>query len=226
MEKNINTHKITREDRSHLVKDDNYGFIQTFDLEKIDTPVFENTEELEKYLEFVFIPDHVKINKNRFGKNTNSRGEEYKVIRLSDIIRLRLSEMERKYTIKYIESQGIRIIGTSQNYDSEFDSYDYVRTYRNNIETYTNTLYDSKSSAEENFRLFTEYNKTHDPKIREEIILRNINLVRFMAWKIAYHHNIEACDAEGYGYEGLIRAVDNYKLFNDQGLPNNITFST
>lgn len=208
----IRISKITKSSRTGLVKDDKYGEIQGNNLEEYDEPVFKSRDELISFLKTEFIPKYIKKNKQKFGKNIDEAQEEYYVIPLNNILKLKLSELEVKDTIEYLNEQGIRVTGTSSLYDSEFDSYDYIKNFDSTIKKYVELVYPKDITPIENLRLFKKYYETHDPKIREEIILRNYKLVYYTVRPIAYRHGIDIKDAKSYGYEGLIHAVDNYKI--------------
>ena len=53
------------------------------------------------------------------------------------------------------------------------------------------------------------YEQTKSKEIRDEIIINYMYIVKKMAEKIADKTGFSADDLEGYGYEGLIRAIDH-----------------
>lgn len=61
-----------------------------------------------------------------------------------------------------------------------------------------------------NEELLKEYNETFDEKIINQLIINNIPLVKHIANKYAEITNIEIDDLCGYGYLGLISAINLY----------------
>lgn len=60
-------------------------------------------------------------------------------------------------------------------------------------------------------RLFEEYAKSHDPVIKEKLVVHYLNLVRFLAGKFAYRGEpLE--DLIQVGCLGLVKAIDRYDL--------------
>ena len=208
--------KITKKERSDKVKDFNYGSVESHELSSRDKPVlakieydgdeliFEDYEDLDNFILYDFIPNHVymKVNKSR-----NSKAYDYDKpfpsIRLSDIVKLKLSEKEIDHVVNLLLKNNIRIGGTSQDMDSEFLNYDYIRTY-------ATKRYEKVLTREEEKNKFLEYRRTHDPVLREELVIRNLRLVPYVAWKIALRHEMEVEEIESYGYEGLMYAVEEY----------------
>jgi RNA polymerase sigma factor for flagellar operon FliA len=62
--------------------------------------------------------------------------------------------------------------------------------------------------------LWEAYSKTKDASIREELILKYIYLVKFVAGRLYanYGNNVEFDDLVSYGIFGLIDAIDKYDL--------------
>ena len=107
--------KITREDRSPFVRDNNYGDIQTNELQKMDEPVmsqieyspanekvYEEYQELDEYLETRFIPTYVVLKQK---KNTAGEIEYFPSIRLQHIMALKLSEAELEHVMNYLNEK-------------------------------------------------------------------------------------------------------------------------
>ncbi len=57
---------------------------------------------------------------------------------------------------------------------------------------------------------YLEYYTNHSPELRNKLIIANSALVKRIARSYAKRTGIERADLEGYGYEGLIRAIDKY----------------
>ncbi len=212
----VDKEDITEEKRSDRVIDFNYGDVESHELGHLDKPVlakikyagkiliFEDYEALDDFIIHEFVPDHVRM---KVVKSTNSKAanlnKPYPSIQLNEIVDLRLSEREVKHVVELLYKHGIRIGGTSQDMDSEFVNYDYIRTY-------ASKKYAKPMSREEEHEKFMEYQKTHDPVLREELIIRNLRLVPYIAWRLALRHGVNKEELESYGYEGLIYAIEGY----------------
>lgn len=69
------------------------------------------------------------------------------------------------------------------------------------------------------------YEQTKSKEIRDEIIINYMYIVKKMVEKIADKTGFSADDLEGYGYEGLIRAVDHLNPKIEESRINYITQS-
>lgn len=206
---------IIEKDRSPLVRDYDYGVEAAYEKQHLDKPRFAkftfsdsgelisaDYKELDDFLES-FIPSNVVMKRKR----DETRGEItlYPSIQLNAITKLRLSELEQKHVMEYLENNGIMVCGYSESLESEFDNYDYYRTYRTQVLPRPLT----EEEVEEKFNLLR---LTKDPVIREQLILHNMRLVPYIAWKIADFYGLSMHELESYGYEGLIEAVDRFDV--------------
>ncbi len=206
--------KITKEDRSPYVKDNNYGDIQAYGLQKLDEPVkskieysatnekvFEDYKELDEYLETRFIPTYVLLKK---GKKTNGEIEYFPSIRLHHIMALKLSEAELEHVMNYLKEKNIRVGGKGSTFE-EFENYDYVTTYKE-------SALPLSVPANVTLQKLSSYRQNKDSKLRDEIILDNMRLVPYVAYRYAIATKIDQHDLESYGYEGLILAIENFDV--------------
>ncbi len=206
---------ITRKDRSSYIGDNNYGYIEANDLQEVDQQVkskieysssgeriFEDYKELDKYLEKTFIPSHV-IRKQR--KNKDGEKENYLSVKLSMILKLKLSEAEFEHVMNYLKERNIQVSGKDAMLSGEFDNYDCVNLPKPDK---------LPLSAPSNIILqkIKKYKQTGNQKLREEIIEENMRLVRFVLYKYPISTKINREELEGYGYEGLILALENYDI--------------
>lgn len=98
-------------------------------------------------------------------------------------------------------------------------SSDLNQSYAKIIKQYSSK--NEQSFNQINDQLFEKYYQTHDPAIRDEIILRNIRLVFNQSKKILINdYAIDGDDIIQTGIVGLIDAVDTYKM------PSSAVFST
>lgn len=213
--------KIKRSDRSSLVRDQQVGLISNYGLGCFDEPAiadisydedgskrFENYDELDKFLDEVFIPSYIHTKVNR----SNIYGDNYFSIQFNSITKLRLSDDEIKHTIDYLGKQGIIVCGNAVMPEGEFSNYDFNLTYS------SSSLPDVLDKDEIN-DLFIKLSDDgvslrEKKKIRKKLIEHNVRLVDYVLFRIHKYYNIDILEYRSYGYEGLINAVDNfdYKL--------------
>lgn len=212
---NITEEKITRENRSPYVRDNNYGDIKTHDLQKKDEPVmskieytptnekiFEDYKELDEYLETRFIPTYVLLKQR---KKENGEIERFPSIRLHHIMALKLSEAELEHVMNYLKEKNIRVGGKGATLDKEFDNYDYVTTYKE-------SALPLSVPSSVTLQKIVLYKQNKDQKLREEIITDNMRLVPYVAYRYAMSTGINKHELESYGYEGLILALENFDI--------------
>ena len=203
---------IDKQNRATTVKNYDYGKNQSEGTISVDTSeksileysqngdlIYEDYQELDEFLETIFIPENVTMRKKMKSQDT----ELHPFIRLSDIVKLRLSEMETKHVMEYLDNNGILVRGTNSSVDEEFENYDYYRTYKDSV--LPQKL--EESAQAEKFALFYQ---TKDPVLREQLIISNMRLAAYIAYKMSAVYGFDIHELEGYGYEGLIEAVDRF----------------
>ena len=202
----------TEKDRSPLVRDYDYGIEESYDKNYLDLPRFaklsfndageligEDYSKLDEFLdEFITSNVVLKQKKDKITKEITM----FPSIQLNSITKLKLSELEEKHVMEYLKEQGIRVCGYSESLD-DFENYDYYRTYKTAV--LPKSL--DEKDLQEKLNLFY---KTRDPILREELILHNMRLVPYFAWRYAAFYGIDIHELESYGYEGLMIAVDRY----------------
>lgn len=236
MEKNkieLKRELIEKNDRSQRVSEFDFGEKETYGLEERDIPekaeieytddgvlVFENYEKLDEFIEKEFIPNNVVMTRKRDSEDPDKefvsfvqkkdettmkqyRKDLYPTIQLNQIVKLKLSEKENAHVMDYLNRQGIVVRGRDASIDQEFENYDYYTTYKNQI--LPNSL-----TNEENNQKFALYFKFKDPVIKEQLILGNLRLVPYVAWKYSVIYDQDIHELESYGYEGLIESIDKY----------------
>lgn len=212
---NINVKKYMEEpkDRTKLVSEYDYGEVPNerqipkfaeIQYDENGNIIFENYEALDDFIKNDFIPNKVSYKKRP--KRIDPSGKLYPIITGKAIQELRISDKEREHLMNYLNSEGIIVRGKGQSND-EFENFDYYSTYKS-IDL---TKYKPLSPFEQREK-FVEYCKTHDSKIREEIIVSNIRLVYWMCYKYARILHIPQENLLSYGFEGLIKAVDAYDV--------------
>lgn len=232
---NIET-QLLEEPEKELFNKREFGIYRSNDLESIQSVkkseinytkegvlVGEDYSKLVHFLEEKFIPNNVvmtKVKKNRPITHFNEEKEvdfwEYSradkdlkyrelcpTIQLSKIENLNLSEKEIEYVFSYLKQRGIIVRGKNSTFDQDFENYDYYSTYRSQI-------LPKPLEKDELLSKFVLYKKTKDPILKEQLILSNLRLVPYVAWKYSIMYNIPVEEIESYGYEGLIESIDKY----------------
>lgn len=150
-----------------------------------------------------FIPLIVKLDRRR--NKITRKIEIVPIIFLEDIINLGLSENENKMLIDYLQKNKILVINGSSNQEVDLENINRLRSYKNSKLPKMLT----RDKIKEKFRLLKQ---TNDLNIREEIIVSNMRLVSYFAWRSAQKYRMDLRELEQYGYEGLIYAVDHFNL--------------
>lgn len=215
--------KITKDDRSPLVRDLDYGSVTSIEENKNDVPVYSDIEyntktndiiredysALDKMLEKDFIPKNIKIKK----KKDNETGDidVFASIALFQIQRLKLSEDEIKHVIKFLGERDIQVFGKNSTLDSEFENYTYMNNYKHS--KLPDTI-----GWDVQLDWFIKYNELKDDatkekeaiEIRNEIIKANMRLVSFVNYKLAMYYGFDIDELNSYGYEALIEAIEHF----------------
>lgn len=157
--------------------------------------------ELDHFIDKKFIPKYIRTKRVKGTK----LGEEdfYQYIQLNKIVALKLSTVEFDHVINRLNELGIIIRGMNSTLDKEFDNYECIVTYK------TTKLVDTLS-WDETLLLFQEYKDTNRTTARDRIIESNMRLVDSISRPIAKYFGVDKDDLNGFGYIGLVRAVDNF----------------
>lgn len=113
---------------------------------------------------------------------------------------------------EFLNDNNIYESGALSGLELDFEGYDFARAYKDS--NYLPEVFD----CEEQYDLFLAYNKYDDKtchgakKIRNRIIEMNMKLVSFMASRYSYYMRLDKHELECYGYEGLIKAVENFDV--------------
>lgn len=100
--------------------------------------------------------------------------------------------------------------------DNEFDNIEKLNEQSDTKGNYTFVMNLHHNSLQK----MAIYKQTNDQKLRDEIILENMNLVDYVIHKFFSFLDIDEQELKSYGYEGLIVALESYN-FN-----YNLAFST
>ena len=209
-DRNINLYLKTPVERETKVSTFDYGEAKTLGMQSLDkprfselsfdvedTPVFQNFDELEKYLLNEFIPKHRQVIKNYHGSGP------YYSIQFNKLLDLKLSDIELEYTILFLEQLGIKVRGKNASID-EFENYQYLTTYH-----YTELP--PRLTEEEFDTLLKEYKEKHSKKALDKLIEGNMRLVIMVAVSVYRKCKmVELDDLISVGYLHLGELFDRY----------------
>lgn len=144
-----------------------------------------------------------------------------KTLPLSIIERSSVAEEDYECLFEYLKTNNIYVVGDSPAIYSDFDNYIYFK--KESILKLPKEI-----SSDELNSMFKEYKACQDEDekifLRNKIVEKNLKLVKKVVNK---YHNIDKSikkeEIETYGYEGLIRAVENYCI--DKGEFSTFAFS-
>lgn len=226
---------ITRQDRSPLVRDHDYGRMRSanalvrdestyaiIELDENDQIVYADYSKLDIVLNEV-IANNIK---DTHIKNPVTNEKEIaKTIQGNVLTKLKLSELEMEYAIDYLTAKNILVRGIDSSLDSEFDGYQYVSTYKG----------DSLPPAltkEQNTELFKKLkqlklmiSKTEnlDEKkqlenemynVRNQLVEGNMRMANYLLSKSipSSMNDTDKEDIKQIGFETLITFIDKYDV--------------
>ena len=214
--------KITKDERSPLVRDMDFGVVSGIEENKNDVPrfatieynrdtnqkIYEDYTNLDNFLEKEFIPKKIKIKKYKTSADKNDI-DIVAWIAYHEIQKLRLSEDEIKYVFKFLEERDIYVRGINSTLD--FNNYDYISTYK--TFKYPETV--DWSIQLEWFKQNQELRATLQDKkaildLRNKIVETNLRLVPFVAYKFSIKYGFDIDHLNSCGTIGLINAVEKF----------------
>jgi len=152
-----------------------------------------DVKELDRFIKEEFIPKNLKFS----DLNHTINGDVlYPYVYIRDINKLDFDEDKRKYIIDFLTDKNIYIINNLKSIYNSCNEFYVNKDYVNNEQ------------------LFKEYSESHNPLVREKLILANMGLLSNISYKYCIATGINIDEINSYGYEGLINAVDKYKLDN------------
>ena len=210
-DKDIRIFTRDEKSRSPLVRDLNYGELESVNYGHTDKPRFseieykdgevisEDFEELDFRIETELIPNalHTVVR--------SGRGYAINTISLNAITRMRLSDEEVKHVLEYLKELDIVVRGTSHDLD-DLDNYESVATYH-----YSHLP--KALTSEENDALIRQYKATKDHQILNKIIEGNMRLVIPIAARVFKKNRlVQMDDLVAAGYEKLKTIIDNFDV--------------
>lgn len=185
-------------------------YVREYDYNNIDYDNgknrFSSTEELERYLDKVFIPKYVAY--TRIDNNNYGEGKKLS-IQFNRILGLKCSESELKYILQYLCDRDIYVGGIVSTLEGEHNNYDYKHTYR--LSSFPSCM--KWEEQKELFDKYIEYKKTNNPKkhdIAKKIAEGCLRLVRYITYRYALFTEFDINELDSYGCEGLMEAIDKF----------------
>ena len=168
---------------------------------------FSSIEELERYLDKIFIPNNIAY--KRIYNNNFSAGKKLS-IQFNRILSLKCSENEIKHILQYLCDRDINVGGFVSTLEGEYNNYDYKHTYK--LSQFPTCM--SWEEQKELFDKYIVYKKTNNPKkndIAKKIAEGCLRLIRYVTYKYSLFSGIDINEFDGYGCEGLMKAIDNFE---------------
>ena len=157
-----------------------------------------NYKQLDEFLETEFIPKYLKMNRE---KNSNGKYKIFPAIEYDDLVKLHFNDNELRHVIEYLENVGIVVVGITPMVFT--DNYDYARMHKDP----TIPEYDPE---QDDVSLMRDYQRTLNLQTRDKVILNNIRLVDYVAYRFFRFTKINIHELQSYGYEGLIDAIESF----------------
>jgi len=121
---------------------------------------------------------------------------------------LKLSKDEFIHTMNYLNDLGIIVRGEDSFLDGEFENYQYIVPKKGKGVLGKSVL--EQDEARMRIKKMDMYQKEKTLSLRNELVLLHRKLVKKIACDYMWKSGISADELEGYGYEGLICAIENY----------------
>lgn len=182
-----------------IVEENRFSFYTKVEYDNLGHIISLDFSKLDNYLENIFLPSNIKVIKIK----NNNQISYCETIKLSRILVKGFNNIEIDYIFKYLKEANIIVRGYEPKYDKLYSNYQFIRKTKVNL---GKCGYNEKYQQE----LFEEYKLSNDIKIRNKIVLDNLRLVESISYKYASIFNIDICEINSYGYEGLIMAIDAY----------------
>ena len=215
-DKNIKVvdYEITKENRTSLVDEYDYGYVSGYEIGHLDMPVFAKLEYNDNgdliYEDYSFLIDFI----DEHIIPTNIYKDEKKdiyYIMFTSLLGYKLNEKELEFTLKYLKSKNIYVTGQSIRFDYEY--FNFSSKGNSSIISFNDAV-----DVDKIMDKLTIYQDNHNIDLRNEIIELSINMVKTIVHKIKDNFNystISSEDLESYGYLGLINVIEKYDVNSD-----------
>lgn len=166
----------------------------------------DNYEMLDDYLEELL---ERKIFSKSGNKKNMDRDNLVSSILLRDILELNLDEKAFKYVMDHLNKRGIRVGGQDISLLGEYKNYDYYQHVRRSSSSQALTCDDNRKLFEQLSKATTKEKKIY---YRDKIAKGNMKLVEYIVYQFCMNNKKDKNDLLGYGYEGLMKAIDKFDL--------------
>ena len=156
----------------------------------------ETYSKFSRYIENTFIPNNIVILQTKNTEKSNF------FIKKSDIEKLELNELQLKVLKEILKENNIYILRDNKENKSLKD----IEYYSNQ----KNVFLTCNISEQDTEKLIKTYQKSKDPFVKEQLIIANMKLVKYISLKLSKQYNMDLTDIEDIGYEGLIESIDKY----------------
>ena len=204
------------EDRSPRVKDYDMGQVPDVkrDIPTYSTVEYSDSQEiiktnydwLDKKLT-EFLKNNIKFIKKKDRETEDI--DIYASVQLNSLLSLKLNEEELKHAFEFLDSKDIVVRGINASLQSEVKDYMFVRNYHSLGD---HTKLPVPLDWDEQESLFEEYSRTKDPNIKRRLIETNLKLIPWVTYKLSIRYGFNQDELNGYGYEGLVNAIEKFDL--------------
>ena len=160
-------------------------------------------DELRQRIEKM-LPSYLRYKRKIDPETLDERYE--KSVRLSDL--RQFNEEELDFVFKYLDSKDILVFGASPILYSDYPNYRFLKKS-------SRPVIEKVEDKEETEKLLVEYNSLQDEdkkiEIRNQIIEKNMQLIKCFARRFSSYTGIEEGMFEGAACIGFIQAIDSYK---------------
>ena len=170
-----------------------------------------NKEELKEYIDNHFLN---KVSYRR--KYDEQTDEEYYfgTIQISVIERSKIIEDDLPFVFDYLKTKNIYVSGNSSVLYGDFDNY--ISSNRHEAAIHLPKAI-SKGEFDTTIKKYEECSLEEEKKLlRNKLIEGNLRLVNKVIMNCYRYRELDQEELRSYGYEGLIRAIDNYS--SDKGI--------
>lgn len=167
---------------------------------------FSNTDELDRYLDKVFIPKNVaykRIDNSNFGEGKKLS------IQFNKILSLKCSQEEVGYILQYLCDRDIYVGGFVSTLEGEFNNYDYKHTY--NLSSFPSCMnWEEQKELFDKYILYKKMNDSRKNDIAKRIAEGSLRLIHYVTYKYSLFTGIDINEFDSYGCEGLMLAIDRF----------------
>ena len=202
-------YEITKENRTSLVDEYDYGYVSGYEIGHLDMPVYAKLEYNDNgdliYEDYSDLIDYIEEHIIPMNICKDEKKDIYYIM-FTPLLGYKLNEKELEFTLKYLKSKNIYVIGQSIRFDYEY--FNFSNKGNSSIIPFNDVVDVDKIVSK-----LAIYKNNPNTELRNEIIELCINMVKSVVNEISYNFKyttISSEDLESYGYLGLIKAIEKY----------------